>query len=450
MPSRKVSRIRELKPYQGEGRDFVLQRAGSGLFMDMGLGKTATVLFALLDLVQSGRGPVLLVGPIRVIESVWRQEAALWPELEGLTFSLLRGAPKDRERAASVPADVYLVNPELLEEALSLLPHAKILAVDESSMFKNPSAKRFKALRKHLKRFDKRIIMTGTPAPNSLLDLWSQMFIVDLGERLGRSFYDYRNTYFEPADYMGYTWKARKGSEEEILKRISDVVFRVDAKSYLPPRAVTHVEIRFDLPPKAGKVYQSMEKEAIAKLEAEKVVTSVSAAAAMMKCRQIANGFIYDDEGAPIVLHDEKLKALEEVIEETGSPILVLYNFIEDRTALKKKFKGIVEFDSRHIDRWNRGEIPLMMLHPKSGGHGVNLQHGGHTIVVYSGSFSQEEMSQAFARVDRQGQENPVFIHHLIANGTVDEVLFETVQTKTHNQASLLERIKAYAKAHRS
>ena len=438
--------MRSLKQYQVEGREFVKTRPGAGLFMDMGLGKTPTTLFALRDLILSGEGPVIVVGPIRVVESVWKQEAELWPELAGLSFSLLRGTPKERKAAAATKADVYLVNPELLQEALALLPHAKILVVDESSMFKNPSTMRFKNLRRSLKRFTRRIILTGTPTPNSLLDLWSQVFILDFGQRLGTSFYAYRERFFEKADYMGYNWRVRPGAEEEILKLVSDIILRIDAATYLPPRSVLNNQVFFDLPPAAAKLYKSMEKDALAVI-GDKTIVAATAVAALMKLRQIASGFLYDDEAGTQSVHEEKLKALDEILEETGSPVIVVYQFIEELAMLKKRYKHGVVFDSPVIPRWNAGKIPLMFLHPQSGGHGVNLQHGGHTMAIFSGSFSQEQMAQTYARIDRQGQEHPVVFHHLTARNTVDELIFQVLQEKTQNQNSLLERIKTYAKA---
>jgi SNF2 family DNA or RNA helicase len=437
---------RKLRPYQEASLKFIEAHPTAGLFMDMGLGKTAVVLHAIADFLPK---PVLLVGPIRVVETVWRTEALAWPRTQGLTFSLLRGTPKARIAARATPADVYLVNPESLKEVLED-PAMKFatLVIDESSQYKNPSTQRFKLLRKHLDKFSRRIILTGTPTPNSLLDLWSQIFLLDKGARLGRSFYGYRGRYFFQTDYMGYTFAPRQEAEAAVTRVVSDIVLRVEAKGNLPPREVLTNRVIVQLPTEARSLYKRMADDAFALL-ASSTLTAANAAAALMKLRQIASGFVYDDDGATVAVHTEKIKALQEIVEETGSPIIVVYQFLHELAELRKAFPDAEVFDSDKVDPWNRGEIPLMFLHPKSGGHGVNLQDGGHTMVVYSGSFSQEEMSQTFARIDRQGQQNPVVIHHLIAEDTVDELILEVLFEKTHNQSILLERIKQYALAYR-
>ncbi len=422
-------------------------RPTAGLFMDMGLGKTPVALHAMLDMPK----PILLVAPIRVLESVWMQEAALWPATRGLTFSKLRGTPVEREQARGVSADVYLVNPELMQEALlsPRLNGLKSLVIDESSLFKNASTKRFRVLRKHLPRFTRRLILTGTPTPNSLLELWSQIFILDRGERLERSFSSYRSRYFVQQDYFGYVFAPAPGAKEKVTNLISDLVLRVDAESHLPPRSVLHNKVFFKLPPGAAKTYKEFERHAMTIIN-DKLVTAPMAAAALMKLRQLASGFVYADDHSAEEIHTEKLKAVEEITQETGSPVLLVYQFQHELAAIKKAFPHAVPFTADKVEAWNRGEIPLMLIHPASGGYGVNLQQGGHTMIVFSGSFSQEQMSQTFARIDRQGQEHPVIFHHLMAGGTVDELLFDVIQEKTANQTHLLNRIKEYAQAHSS
>lgn len=439
---------RQLRPYQDEAVRFLNRNPHAGLFVDMGLGKTAAALHSAVSKVPR---PVLLVGPIRVVETVWAAEAALWGPTQGLTFSLLRGKPKDRRAALATPADIYLVNPELLEEVLDNPESDKFntLVIDESSQYKNPSTARFKTLRKHLQRFSNRIILTGTPSPNSLLDLWSQIFILDRGARLGKSFYGFRARFFYQTDYMGYSFAPRQGADEEISRLISDIVLRIEAKGNLPPRETIVNKVMVQLPTEARALYDRMARVAFAELGEKKTITAINAAAGLMKLRQIASGFVYDDQDAVQEVHREKIKALQEIIDETGSPIIVVYQFLHELAALQKALPSGVMFGSDKVAPWNRGEIPLMFLHPKSGGHGVNLQDGGHTMAVYSGSFSQEEMSQTFARIDRQGQKHPVVFHHLMAEDTVDELILEVLSEKTYNQSLLLERIKSYAAANR-
>lgn len=438
---------RTLRPYQERAVSFLSSKPHSGLFMDMGLGKTPSTLHALLDLPEEDR-PILLVGPIRVIESVWAAEAALWPKTQGMTFSLVRGTPKDRAAALRARADVYLVNPESLESVLNDPESQKLrtLVVDESTLFKNPSAKRFKALRKRLKQFSRRHILTGTPAPNSLLDLWAQVFLLDMGIRLGTSFFHFRERFFRQADYMGYSWTPREGAAEEIARHISDIILRIEAKGNLPPREVIHNRVEVHLPPAVRKQYKSMEKEALAELLSGDTITAVNAAATLMKLRQLASGFLYDDEGKAWELHQEKIRATQEVLEGTGSPVILVYQFQHELTMLKRAFPQGREYDPSLEEKWNAGKVPLFFLHPQTGGHGLNLQYGGHTMVIYSGSFSSEYMNQVMARIDRQGQEYPVVFHYLVAKDTVDELVLEVLQSKTTSQFKLMELIKAYAK----
>lgn len=432
---------RELRDYQERGLDFVTSRPHAGLFVDMGLGKTAISLHAFLELPK----PILLVGPIRVIESVWRQEAKIWPGTTKLRFSLLRGNPKDRKHAAEVTADVYLVNPELLEEALAARSDYKTLLIDESTMFKNQSTKRFKTLRKHLRRFSRRIILTGTPTPNGLLDLWSQIFLLDMGERLGTSFNKFQATYFFQTDYLGYKFEPHEWARDVILSKISDIIFRMSAKDALPARRVVNNLIRFDLPPAARGIYRDLEQEALARITKDDTVSASTAAVVMGKLRQVASGFVYDDDQQAQTIHLEKIKIVEEILEQASSPIILLYQYRHELAALQKAFPQGKVFDSDLVEPWNAGEIPLLFLHPQSGGHGINLQYGGHTMVIFSASFSLEQMSQAMARIDRQGQTAPVIFHHLVASGTVDELLLEVLDQKASGQAEVLRLIKEYA-----
>ena len=435
--------MHSLHDYQKNARKFILDRPCSGIFADMGLGKTALTLHAIKDLPQ----PVLLIGPIRVVEGVWRAEALIWGETKGLTFSLIRGAPKARSEALSRPAQVYLSNPETLGSMFAdpKCPAFKTLIVDESSMYKNSTTKRFKTLKAALPKFERVVILTGTPTPNGLMDLWSQIYLLDRGARLGKNAFAYKAKYFEQKDYMGFVFEPRLGAEERVTELISDIVMRIDAKDHLPPRTVIHNKVMLDLPPNVRKIYEDMKRTAFAKINADSDISAVNAVAALMKLRQVANGFVYNDAGEVDHLHSEKIDALKEVIEETGSPIIVLYNFNHELEGLKKAFKNAVVFDASKIEDWNAGKIPLMFLHPGSSGHGVNLQYGGHTMVAFSASFSQEQMSQAMARIDRQGQAHPVFFHYLMVRDSVDELIFETLQNKSHNQTSILKRIKEYA-----
>lgn len=436
---------RALRAYQEQAVDFLKRHPHAGLFVDMGLGKTASVLHALVDLPK----PVLLIGPIRVIETVWRQEAALWPKAKGLTFSLVRGTPRARTSALEASADIYLVNPELLEEALAFRTYST-LVVDESSQFKNPSTKRFKLLRRHVKGFQRRIILTGTPSPNSLLDLWSQAFILDRGERLGTSFGAFRERFFHQTDWQGYVFAPNPEAEEQITKLLSDIVFRAEAAGNLPPREVVTNKLLLDLPAPARKVYEKLEAEAFAAL-GESSISPATAVACLMKLRQVASGFVYDDEVRPHTIHKEKIQAVQSILEETGSPVVLVYQFLHELAALKRAFPYGVELPKgsspEFFRAWDSKKIPLLFLHPQSGGHGLNLQHGSHTMVIFSASFSYEHMAQTIARIDRQGQTSPVMLHYLVARDTVDELILEALEAKASRQTNVLQLIKDYANA---
>ena len=431
----------KLRPYQIEAVQFLRTHNRAGLFIDMGLGKTAATLHAMEDFLK----PILLVAPIRVIETVWVREAMKWEPTQGLTFSLVRGAPRERSRALSQSADVYLTNRELLPEVLA---HGgwQTLIIDESTLFKNPSTKGFKNLRKSLAGIPCRVILTGTPTPNSLLDLWSQVFILDQGERLGRSFSQYKQRFFRQTDWQGYKFEPMPGAEERITKLVSDIIFRVEAKGNLPEREVIRNEVTITLPPSARKVYKDLEDQALA-IIADETVSAATAVAGMMKLRQVASGFVYDDLGQAIQVHNEKIEATRAVIDQTGSPVIVVYNFIHELEALKVAIPEGVEFSPAIQNKWDLGEVPVLFLHPQSGGHGLNLQYGGHTMVIFSGSFSYEQMSQTQARIDRQGQEFPVVFHYLVAVETIDELIFQVLRDKEANQNKILNLIKEYARA---
>ncbi len=430
----------DFRDYQTQAVDFMATRPCAGLFIDMGLGKSSSTLHAIADGMP---GPILLVGPIRVIESVWEREAKKWADTQGLTFSVVRGTPGERLRALGRQVDVYMTNRELLAEVLAAKAW-QTLIIDESTLFKNPSTKGFKTLRKYLKNIPRRYILTGTPTPNSLMDLWSQVFILDMGQRLGTSFYQFRQRFFRQTDWQGYKFEAIEGAEEKITSLISDIIFRVE--NTLPKEEPIHNEVPILLPRKARKVYEDLEEEALAVL-ADETVSAANAAAALMKLRQVASGFVYDDNGDVQEVHTGKIEATLEVIDQTGSPVIIVYNFLHELAALKKAIPEAVEFSPAIQNQWDLGEVPVMFLHPQSGGHGLNLQYGGHTMVIFSGSFSYEQMSQTMARIDRQGQTAQCVFHYLIGVDTVDEMILQVLRDKEANQTRILNRLRDYAQA---
>jgi SNF2 family DNA or RNA helicase len=434
-----------MKPrtYQLKAARFLGSRRSGGLVVDMGLGKT---LSTLLELVDRFPQQTLVVGPKRVVETVWAQEAEKWG-LE-FSFSLVLGSPPEREAALRRDADIYLTNFENMIWVLERKSDFHTLVVDESSKFKNPESVRFQALRHYLRKFRSRIILTGTPTPNSLLEIWSQIFILDGGERLGVSYGMFRDRFFTYSFEKGQ-WFPKQTAKEKIYRLISDIVFRVDRRESpreVPP--ITYNVLRVPLGPKARRAYEEMENEAFTSWE-DATISVAAAIASLTKCRQIANGVVYTDDGSARVIHKEKLSTCLEVIEEVKSPLIIAYQYRHEKEVLLKILKrfGVCLPTPENIVRWNKGQVPILLLHPQSGGHGLNLQFGGHDLLWFGLSFSYEQFAQTEKRIhDRIGQENPVTVHILEAVDTIDEVMLRVVRAKAEGQADLLDYLYEYKK----
>jgi SNF2 family DNA or RNA helicase len=418
----------------------MVKRPTLGLFADMGVGKTLITLKALEQI----EGPTLLIAPIRVCETVWRQEAEKWGI--NLSFSLVRGALNERIRALKQKSDVYLINPDLIQWLFNTdcLPAFRNLVIDESSLFKNPSTVRFKTIKKNLKRFERRYILTGTPSPNSLMDLWSQIGILDKGQRLGTAFGRFKDTYFE-SDYMGFKWTIRPGSKDKIEQLLVDIVIRLDAKDYLTLPEMMESDIAVKLSDKEMKQYNQFAKDMVTKF-GDKELTAVSAVTLHAKLSQLANGMVYDENQKIHMFHRQKLNVLEELAEELDGPIIIVYKYNHEKNEILKLFPKAVLFNqgdtAQHVKDWNAGKIKHLLLHPASGGHGINLQEGGNHIIWFSPIPSLEQYLQTNKRVHRPGQTKPVFIHRLIAQGTVDEVTSDTLKAKETNQDNFLNSMK--------
>jgi SNF2 family DNA or RNA helicase len=418
----------------------MVKRPTLGLFADMGVGKTLITLKAL----EQMEGPTLLIAPIRVCETVWRQEAEKWGI--NLSFSLVRGALNERISALKQKSDVYLINPDLIQWLFNTgcLPAFRNLVIDESSLFKNPSTVRFKTIKKNLKRFERRYILTGTPSPNSLMDLWSQIGILDKGQRLGTAFGRFKDTYFE-SDYMGFKWIIRPGSKDKIEQLLADIVIRLDAKDYLTLPEMMESDIAVKLSDKEMKQYNQFAKDMVTKFGDEEL-TAVSAVTLHAKLSQLANGMVYDENQKIHMFHNQKLNVLEELAEELDGPIIIVYKYNHEKDEILKLFPKAVLFNqgdtAQHVKDWNAGKIKHLLLHPASGGHGINLQEGGNHIIWFSPIPSLEQYLQTNKRVHRPGQTKPVFIHRLIAQGTVDEVTSDTLKAKKANQNNFLNSMK--------
>ena len=437
--------------YQKRAIDKVVDQTHVGLFLDMGLGKTVITLTAINRLMyeEFEVSRVLVIAPKRVAEDTWTREHAKWDHLQHLKVSRILGTASQRMNALKADKDVYVIgrdNVVWLIEALAPNWPFDMVVIDELSSFKNPQAKRFRALRKVMPRVSRVVGLTGTPSPNGLMDLWAELYLLDRGERLERTLGAYREKYFKPGARSGYVvfkWLPVKGAEKQIRDRISDICVSMSAADYLTlPERIDNV-IPVSLSKKELATYKKMEEEQLLELGDDDMIVALNAAAVMTKLLQIANGSVYTASGAVERIHDAKLEALEEIIDTTDSPVLVFYSFRHDLGAILGAIEGARTLEGpQDIADWNDGKIRVLLAHPASVGYGLNLQDGGHTIVWYGLTWSLELYQQANARLYRQGQEKPVIIHHLITEGTVDEQVMRALQAKDTSQAALLAALK--------
>ena len=436
--------------YQERAIQKVIDQERVGLFLDMGLGKTVITLTAVRELIDDfAVTRVLVIAPKRVAEDTWSREADKWDHLKDLRISPVLGGPVERRKALEVEADVYVIgrdNVQWLVEHLGRHWPFDMVVIDELSSFKNPQAKRFRALRKVMPRVDRVVGLTGTPSPNGLMDLWAEVYLLDQGERLERTIGAYRELYFRPGASNGhvvYQWLPRRGAAKVIEDKLSDLCVSMSAADYLKlPERIDNV-IPVKLQAAELEKYKELEREQVLSLGDDQTVVALNAAAVMNKLLQMANGCVYTDDGAYAVIHEQKLDALREIIDTAGEPVLVFYSFRHDRDTILGEIPEAEELTGpESIARWNAGEIRVLLAHPASVGYGLNLQDGGHVIVWYGLTWSLELYQQANARLYRQGQEKPVIIHHLIAEGTVDEQVMKALQAKDTSQAALLTALK--------
>lgn len=439
-----------LHDYQKDALNWILSHNTSGLFLPPGLGKTLITLSA-IDILKISKtiDRVIIVAPLRVIYMVWRQEAEKWGF--NFSFGLLHGPDKDS--VIRQKHDIYLINPEGLKWLFTNhLPFfhknlSYMLVCDESTLFKNHSSQRFKLLKKQLLLFRRRLVLTGTPAPNGLLQLWSQIFLLDRGKRLGNGITEYRRRWFTP-DYNGFGYELREGADTEIYKAIDDLVMHKSHNELNLPERLNNV-IEVELSKQVMVSYKAMKDTFAAELEdVEDEVFALNAAAKAMKLKQIANGMVYDNDKQPVFVHYEKLTAAEELVESlAGSPLMIVYEYLHDLKVLKDAFNaphiggGVSgkELDKIVTD-WNKGKIPVLLYQCSAASHGLNLQDGGCSDVLwYSLTFDLEAYEQVNKRVHRQGVKNSVTIHHLVAKKTVDEKILTVLEQKNQLQNSLLE-----------
>ena len=438
-------------PYQSVAIKQILANTHYGLLLDMGLGKTVSTLMAIESLIYDRLEvkKVLLVAPKKVAESTWSQEASKWAQTRNLRISQVLGSAKDREQALKADADIYVMNREnviwLCDKYKGKPLPFDMLVIDESSSFKNPQAKRFKALKRHT--FDRVVLLTGTPAPNTLMDLWPQIYLLDKGERLGRTITEYRRRYFRPDKTNGhvvFSYALNPGADSQIYGRITDICMSLKAKDYLtlPDRIDNVIEVVMSDSEK--EKYKTMEKEHVLALGQENEISALNAASVANKLLQMANGYVYDDEGNLVHIHDQKIDRLKELVDvNEGKPMLVFYNYKHDLAAIKEAFPKATELtDDNDVADWNKGNIQMLLAHPASAGYGLNLQAGGHILIWYGLTWSLEQYQQANARLHRQGQTEPVIVHHLVTKGTMDEQVMRSLSRKEESQDALLEAIK--------
>lgn len=435
--------------YQIRAIERVTHQQHVGLFMEMGLGKTVITLTAIQDLINDfAVSRVLVIAPKRVAEDTWSREHEKWDHLKDLRISKVLGTAQQRASALWATADIYVIGRDnivwLIEN--DYFNGFDMVVIDELSSFKNPQAKRFRALRKVITKASRVVGLTGTPSPNGLMDLWAEMYLLDQGKRLGKTLGAYRETYFRPGrrnGYVVYDYTPVKGAQEKIQKLISDICISMTADDYLQlPDRIDNI-IPVPLTPEEMKTYDKMEKEQLLQLQEDETVVALSAAAVMNKLLQIANGAVYTTEGTVARIHSEKLDALEEIVDTTDGPVLVFYSFRHDLDAIRERFPSArVITRPEDINDWNAGRVRILLAHPASVGYGLNLQDGGHVIVWYGLTWSLELYQQANARLHRQGQKMPVIIHHLIAEKTVDEQVMRALKNKDTTQSALMRALK--------
>jgi SNF2 family DNA or RNA helicase len=455
---------RDLHPYQIEAVEHILNHTHCGLFLEMGLGKTVSTLTAINKLMYEDLeiNKVLIIAPKRVAENVWDAEINKWDHLHNLRISKVTGDYKSRAYALKTDADIYIIGRDNVAWLCDTYGGKKMpfdmLVIDELSSFKNPKSIRFKSLRKIQPIFSRVVGLTGTPAPNGLIDLWSQIYLLDRGERLGKFLTRYRDEYFKPGKRNGaviYSYVLRSGSEERIHDKIKDICMSMKAKDYLtlPEKMINIVPVVFD--DKLKQSYRAFEQEQVLALVKDGVeITALSAATLSNKLLQFANGAIYDENHIVHQVHDLKIEAVKELLDDAnGNPVLIAWTYRHDRDRLMdalKSYRPRELKDSKDIEDWNEGLIQVMLMHPASGGHGLNLQAGGHIIIWFGQTWSLELEQQFNARLHRQGQDKPVIINKIIAVGTMDEEVVMAIKDKDSRQDRLMEAVQARIKKYAS
>nr|DAT98876.1 MAG TPA: Chromatin remodeling complex ATPase [Caudoviricetes sp.] len=437
--------------YQNYAKNFILAHKVSALFLDCGLGKTITTLTAINELMYDSFeiSKVLIIAPLRVAQSTWKDEIEKWDHLNLLRYSVAVGDEKERLKALKQNSDIYIINRENVDWLVTKSGidfNFDMLIIDELSSFKSHTSKRFKSLLKIRPYFERVVGLTGTPSSNGLMDLWAEFRILDLGERLGRYITHYRNEYFLPDKRNGaviFSYKPQPNAEERIYRRLADITISMKSTEYLKMPELILNELEINLDEEDQIKYKKFKKEMVMTIQ-EKEIDAINAASLSNKLIQLANGSIYDEDKKFYKVHNKKLDRLEEIIESAnGKPVLVAYWFKADKERIEKRFKVREIKTADDIKQWNMGMINLALIHPASAGHGLNLQSGGSTLVWFSLTWSLELYQQTNARLYRQGQKDTVVIHHLITKNTIDEDIIKSLKRKDKTQEALMRAVKA-------
>lgn len=439
------------RPYQKYAIEQILNKPAIALMLDMGLGKSVITLTAVQYLMYDSFevNRCLVIAPLRVAESTWTDEQEKWSHLKDVRLSRVLGSNKERLIALKREADIYVINRENVQWLVELYKSKwpfDMVVIDESSSFKNHQSKRFKELKRVRPLINRIVELTGTPAPNGMMDMWSQIYLLDKGERLGKTIGAFRKKYFTPGSGLGhvvYNWLLNKGADKEITERISDICVSMKSEDYLALPEIIYNTVKVKLSDEAMKKYKRLECDLVLSVNNDDIVAS-SAGVLSNKLLQMANGLVYSENEETIDIHSAKVDALKELVESNEyHSIMVFYWYKHDLARLKEAFPKAVELKTADdIKKWNSGKIKMMLVHPASAGHGLNLQYGGNIIVWYGLIWSLELYQQANKRLHRSGQKETVIIHHLVAEGTIDEDVMQALECKNAGQAKLLEAVK--------
>lgn len=441
----------QMHKYQIYASEYIISHPISAVFLECGLGKTIVTLTAINDIMFDyfDAGKVLVICPLRIGLNVWKQECKKWEHTKNIRCSIAIGSEKERLKALKEKSDIYIINRENVDWLInkSGMPfNYDMIVVDELSSFKSHRSKRFKALMKVRPKIKRIVGLTGTPSPNSLMDLWAEFRLLDMGERLGRFIGQYREIYFKPDKRNGpiiYSYKPLPFAEDAIYEKISDITVSMKAEDYLKMPEKINNEVFVNLSSKERDIYETLKKDLVVSIK-DKDIDAVNAAALSNKLLQMASGSVYDEDKNMIHIHDRKLDALEDLIEgANGKPVLIAYWYKSDLKRIKDRFDVRELKTSKDFKEWNQGKIPVAIIHPASAGHGLNLQAGGSTLVWFSLTWSLELYEQTNARLYRQGQKETVVIHHILAKDTIDEDVMKALKNKNKTQAALIDAVKA-------